>query len=132
MRRALKAKLEYAKFLQQTLGNAGGLDNYFNLFNFNYLILIYLIYFPDEMGPTGKGHKSQSARDFVSFYNEVKQQKVAITNKDILRFSKLFEVSSCFRNRCRQYLFALTAVEDRFNLSRSPNRKRKASDKSCA
>jgi hypothetical protein len=52
-----------------------------------------LLFYLDEMGPMGKGHKSQSARDFVSFYNEVKQKKVAITNKDILRFSKLFEVS---------------------------------------
>ena len=50
----------------------------------------------DEMGPTGKGHKSQSARDFVSFYNEVKEKKVHITNKDILKFSKLFEVTATF------------------------------------
>lgn len=80
MRRALKAKLEYAKFLQQTL---------------------------DEMGPTGKGHKSQSARDFVSFYNEVKQKKVDITNKDILKFSKLFEDEITLDNMTRGQLVAI-------------------------
>jgi hypothetical protein len=48
------------------------------------------------MGPTGKGHKSQSARDFVNFYNEVKSKKVDITNKEILKFSKLFEVINVF------------------------------------
>jgi len=51
-----------------------------------------LLFRADEMGPTGKGHKSQSARDFVNFYNEVKSKKVDITNKEILKFSKLFEV----------------------------------------
>ncbi len=52
----------------------------------------WLLRTTDEMGPTGKGHKSQSARDFVNFYNEVKSKKVDITNKEILKFSKLFEV----------------------------------------
>lgn len=56
-------------------------------------IWINLALYTDEMGPTGKGHKSQSARDFVNFYNEVKQKKVDITNKEILKFSKLFEVT---------------------------------------
>ena len=55
-------------------------------------ISIWVALLSDEMGPTGKGHKSQSAKDFVNFYNEVKQKKVDITNKEILKFSKLFEV----------------------------------------
>merc|ERR1712013_871807 len=46
MRRALKAKLEYARFLQKTL---------------------------DEMGPMDKGHRSQSASEFVHFYNSVRK-----------------------------------------------------------
>ena len=46
MRRQLKAKLEYAKFLQKTL---------------------------DEMGPADKEIRSQSASDFVKFYDSVKK-----------------------------------------------------------
>ena len=64
----------------------------------------------DEMGPTGKGHKSQSARDFVSFYNEVKEKKVHITNKDILKFSKLFEVTATFLALYFFHLFWKTKV----------------------
>jgi hypothetical protein len=56
----------------------------------------WLLCTTDEMGPTGKGHKSQSARDFVNFYNEVKSKKVDITNKEILKFSKLFEAINVF------------------------------------
>merc|ERR1719270_104722 len=46
MRRQLKAKLEYAKFLQKTL---------------------------DEMSPADKEHRSQSASEFVHFYNSVRK-----------------------------------------------------------
>lgn len=80
MRRALKAKLEYAKFLQQTL---------------------------DEMGPTSKGYKSESARGFVNFYNTVKQEGTTVTNKDILKFSKLFEDELTLDNMTRGQLVAL-------------------------
>ena len=74
MRRALKAKLEYAKFLQQTL---------------------------DRMGPTDKGYKSESAKDFVKFYESVKTDGTAFTNKDILKFSKLFEDEITLDNMTR-------------------------------
>jgi len=83
MRRALKAKLEYAKFLQKTL---------------------------DEMGPMDKGHRSQSASDFVHFYNTVKKTGAVenqVTNKDILKFSKLFEDEITLDNMTRGQLVAL-------------------------
>jgi len=80
MRRALKAKLEYAKFLQVTL---------------------------DEMAPISKSHKSQSARDFVGFYQDVKSGDKLITNKDILKFSKLFEDEITLDNMTRGQLVAL-------------------------
>jgi len=80
MRRALKAKLEYAKFLQQTL---------------------------DDMGPTSRGYKSQSAKDFVVFYQSVKQEGAEITNQDILKFSKLFEDEITLDNMTRGQLVAL-------------------------
>jgi len=80
MRRALKAKLEYAKFLQQTL---------------------------DQMGPKDKGFKSNSARDFVNFYQQTKTEGTAITNKDILKFSKLFEDEITLDNMTRGQLVAL-------------------------
>ena len=65
MKRTLKAKLEYAKFLQKTL---------------------------DEMGPSsGKSRDSKSARDFVEFYKKVKEQQIPVKNKDIKKFSQLFK-----------------------------------------
>jgi len=89
MRRALKAKLEYARFLQKTL---------------------------DEMGPTDKGHRSQSATDFVHFYNNVKKSGGAVDsgvlNKDILKFSKLFEDSITLDNMTRGQLVAICRLID--------------------
>ena len=60
MRRTLKAKLEYAKFLQKTL---------------------------DEMAPasTLKGRKSNTAADFVVFFKSVKEHGRLATNADILK-----------------------------------------------
>merc|ERR1719228_1377966 len=61
MRRALKAKLEYARFLQKTL---------------------------DQMSPTDStSHHSQSASDFVKFYDTIKAGGGVdtVTNKDILK-----------------------------------------------
>merc|ERR1719319_1004603 len=80
MRRALKAKLEYAKFLQQTL---------------------------DEMGPAGQGHKSNSARDFVKFYETVKTKGATVSNAEILKFSKLFEDEITLDNMTRGQLSAI-------------------------
>jgi len=83
MRRALKAKLEYARFLQKTL---------------------------DEMGPMDKGHRSQSASEFVHFYNSVRKTGAVenqVTNKDILKFSKLFEDEITLDNMTRGQLVAI-------------------------
>jgi len=83
MRRTLGAKLEYARFLQKTL---------------------------DEMGPMDKGHRSQSASDFVHFYNSVKKTGAVenkVTNKDILKFSKLFEDEITLDNMTRGQLVAI-------------------------
>lgn len=83
MRRALKAKLEYARFLQKTL---------------------------DDMGPMDKGHRSQSASDFVHFYNSVRKTGAVenqVTNKDILKFSKLFEDEITLDNMTRGQLVAI-------------------------
>ena len=68
MKRALAAKLEYAKFLQKTL---------------------------DEMAPVdNQDRSSKSARDFVNFYKKIKSKgTAAIDIEEILKFSKLFEDS---------------------------------------
>jgi len=81
MRRQLKAKLEYARFLQKTL---------------------------DEMGPRDKGHWSKSASEFVHFFNSVKKTGAEeVTNKDILKFSKLFEDEITLDNMTRGQLVAI-------------------------
>eukprot|EP00095_Tigriopus_kingsejongensis_P003727 maker-scaffold357_size197762-snap-gene-0.42 protein:Tk03727 transcript:maker-scaffold357_size197762-snap-gene-0.42-mRNA-1 annotation:"paramyosin " len=81
MRRRLKAKLEYARFLQETL---------------------------DEMAPTSRNDRSsESARDFVEFYQKVKNQGLVIENKDIIKFSKLFEDEITLDNMTRTQLVAL-------------------------
>lgn len=80
MRRALKAKLEYAKFLQQTL---------------------------DQMGPMDKGFRSKSAKDFVKFYESVKKGENTINNTEILKFSQLFEDEITLDNMTRGQLVAL-------------------------
>ena len=88
MRRQLKAKLEYAKFLQKTL---------------------------DEMSPADKEVRSQSASDFVKFYQEVKNQGAIdsqVTNKDILKFSKLFEDEITLDNMTRGQLVAVCRLLD--------------------
>ena len=88
MRRQLKAKLEYAKFLQKTL---------------------------DEMGPADRVVRSQSASDFVKFYDSVKKTGAVdgqVTNKDILKFSKLFEDEITLDNMTRSQLRAVCALLD--------------------
>ena len=39
----------------------------------------------------GKDRSSKSARDFVEFYKTVKEQGITVVNKDIVKFSQLFE-----------------------------------------
>jgi len=88
MRRQLKAKLEYAKFLQKTL---------------------------DEMSPADKEIRSQSASDFVKFYDSVKKTGAVdskVTNKDILKFSKLFEDEITLDNMTRGQLIAVCRLLD--------------------
>merc|ERR1719228_1221441 len=84
MRRELKAKLEYARFLQKTL---------------------------DKMAPMDKSsHYSKSASDFVHFYESLKSgtlSRDSVTNKDILKFSKLFEDSITLDNMTRGQLVAI-------------------------
>ena len=81
MRRTLKAKLEYARFLQKTL---------------------------DEMSPTDtSSHHSQSASDFVKFYGKIKAGEGTVNNKDILKFSNLFEDSITLDNMTRGQLVAI-------------------------
>jgi len=80
MRRTLKAKLQYAKFLQATL---------------------------DEMAPASNERSSQSARDFVAFYKKVKEEGVTPTNEDIVKFSQLFEDEITLDNMNRSQLVAL-------------------------
>lgn len=82
MRRTLKVKLEYAKFLQKTL---------------------------DEMAPVSSaaGRTSKSAKDFVDFFQSVKQQGHLATNEDIIKFSKLFEDELTLDNMTRGQLVAL-------------------------
>merc|ERR1711915_1077736 len=56
------------------------------------------------------GHRSQSASDFVHFYNSVKKTGAVdnqITNKDILKFSKLFEDEITLDNMTRGQLVAI-------------------------
>lgn len=88
MRRQLKAKLEYAKFLQKTL---------------------------DEMSPADREVRSQSASDFVKFYDSVKKTGAVdgqVTNKDILKFSKLFEDEITLDNMTRGQLIAVCRLLD--------------------
>ncbi|XP_071448832.1 mitochondrial proton/calcium exchanger protein [Hetaerina americana] len=83
MKKALKVKLEMAKFLQATL---------------------------DDMAVTTKGHSSQSAKDFAEFFTKVRTSGELATNKEILRFSKLFEDEITLDSLSRPQLAALCRV----------------------
>ena len=81
MRRGLKAKIQYAKFLQKTL---------------------------DEMAPSDKSTRtSNTARDFVEFYKTVRERGITVVNKDILKFSPLFEDEITLDNMTRSQLVAI-------------------------
>ena len=80
LKKALSAKLEYARFLQKTL---------------------------DEIGPRGSGRSSKSARDFVSFYQEVKTGSSDIDNDKIMKFAKVFEDDITLDNMDRNQLSAI-------------------------
>ena len=63
----------------------------------------------DEMEPADKVHRSQSAADFVEFFNSVKNgdSNKQVTNKEILKFSKLFEDEITLDNMTRGQLVAI-------------------------
>ena len=79
----LKVKLEMAKFLQQTL---------------------------DEMAPTGSGHESRTAQEFAEFFQKIRSSGLQASNKDILRFCKLFEDEITLDSLSRPQLTALCRV----------------------
>ena len=80
LKKAVVAKLEYTRFLQKTL---------------------------DEIGPRGSGRSSKSARDFVAFYQEVKQGASHLDNDKIMKFAKVFEDDITLDNMDRNQLSAI-------------------------
>ena len=83
LRTNLKVKLEMAKFLQQTL---------------------------DEMSVKGKGHKSNTAKDFADFFVQIRSSGAQPTQDEILKFSKLFEDEITLDSLSRPQLVALCRV----------------------
>ncbi|KAG8240420.1 hypothetical protein J437_LFUL003134 [Ladona fulva] len=83
MKKALKVKLEMAKFLQETL---------------------------DDMAVTSKGHSSQLAKEFAEFFIKVRTSGEQASNKEILKFSKLFEDEITLDSLSRPQLAALCRV----------------------
>lgn len=81
----LKVKLEMAKFLQKTL---------------------------DDMSVQSKDHWSQAAKDFSEFFSKVRKSgnEFAVTNEDIIKFSKLFEDEITLDSLTRPQLQALCRV----------------------
>ncbi|XP_075222913.1 mitochondrial proton/calcium exchanger protein-like isoform X2 [Lycorma delicatula] len=83
MKQSLKLKLEMAKFLQQTL---------------------------DEMAVAGKGHKSESAKEFGEFFEKVRSGSGMTTAEEIIKFSKLFDDEITLDTLPRPQLMALCRV----------------------
>lgn len=83
MKQKLKLKLETAKFLQKTL---------------------------DSMALKGKGHHSDSAKEFADFFKQVRSSGEQATNDQIIRFSKLFEDELTLDSLQRAQLTALCRV----------------------
>uniref|UniRef100_A0A0P4WD41 Mitochondrial proton/calcium exchanger protein n=1 Tax=Scylla olivacea TaxID=85551 RepID=A0A0P4WD41_SCYOL len=80
MKKKLKMKLEMAKFLQQTL---------------------------DSMAVEAKGRSSESAKEFVSFFEKITKSGEQVSNEEILKFSKLFEDEITLDSMTRPQLVAL-------------------------
>ncbi|KAK7075855.1 letm1 and EF-hand domain-containing protein 1, mitochondrial, partial [Halocaridina rubra] len=80
LKKTLKSKLEMAKFLQQTL---------------------------DNMAVQAKGHRSESAKEFVLFFEKVQKTGEQVSNEEILKFSKLFEDEITLDSLSRPQLVAL-------------------------
>ncbi|KAL1122984.1 hypothetical protein AAG570_003308 [Ranatra chinensis] len=83
IKQALKVKLEMAKFLQRTL---------------------------DDMAVAGKGHSSQSAKEFAQFFEKVRTSGEMTTSEEIMKFSKLFEDEITLDSLPRPQLMALCRV----------------------
>uniref|UniRef100_A0A1B6CH06 Mitochondrial proton/calcium exchanger protein n=1 Tax=Clastoptera arizonana TaxID=38151 RepID=A0A1B6CH06_9HEMI len=83
IKQSLKVKLEMAKFLQHTL---------------------------DDMAVTGKGHSSQSAKEFVEFFEKIRKTGTIATNEEIMKFSKLFQDEITLDSLSRLQLMALCKV----------------------
>lgn len=82
-RNNLKVKLEMAKFLQKTL---------------------------DEMDVQHKEHSSEEAKEFILFFNKVRNSGEHASSEEILKFSKLFEDEITLDSLSRQQLTAICKV----------------------
>lgn len=82
-RNNLKVKLEMAKFLQKTL---------------------------DEMDVQHKEHSSEEAKEFILFFNKVRNSGETATSEEIIKFSKLFEDEITLDSLSRQQLTAICKV----------------------
>lgn len=85
MKQSLKVKLEMAKFLQQTL---------------------------DDMSVQAKDkdHSSNAAKEFAEFFDRMRNSSEPISNKEILKFSKIFEDEITLDSLSRPQLIALCRV----------------------
>ncbi|XP_066145415.1 mitochondrial proton/calcium exchanger protein isoform X1 [Euwallacea fornicatus] len=81
----LKVKLEMAKFLQGTL---------------------------DSMSVQHKDRYSERAKEFVEWFGKVRTSGQAVSNEDIMKFSKLFEDEITLDSLTRSQLMALCRVLD--------------------
>lgn len=82
-RNNLKVKLEMAKFLQKTL---------------------------DEMDVQHKEHSSEEAKEFILFFNKIRNSGETASSEEILKFSKLFEDEITLDSLSRQQLTAICKV----------------------
>ncbi|XP_012229350.1 mitochondrial proton/calcium exchanger protein [Linepithema humile] len=85
LKQALKVKIEMAKFLQKTL---------------------------DEMAVQSSDHSSEKAKEFVEFFYKVRTTGAVASNKEIMKFSKLFEDEITLDSLSRPQLIALCRVLD--------------------
>ncbi|XP_033209938.1 mitochondrial proton/calcium exchanger protein isoform X2 [Belonocnema kinseyi] len=85
LKKALKVKIEMAKFLQKTL---------------------------DEMSVQSSDHRSEKAKEFSEFFYKVRSTGSVASNEEVLKFSKLFEDEITLDSLSRQQLIALCRVID--------------------
>lgn len=85
LKQALKVKIEMAKFLQKTL---------------------------DDMAVQSSDHRSQKAKEFAEFFHKMRSTGHEASNKEIMKFSKLFEDEITLDSLSRAQLIALCRVLD--------------------